>query len=42
MNEEEIFALSPTSNIQKPINKAGTLFDVIAKKLLSQMVSFFL
>jgi len=45
MNQEEIFALSPGANIQKPISKAskaGTLFDVIAKKLLSQMASLFL
>jgi hypothetical protein len=42
MNEEEIFALSPAANIQKPISKARTLFDVIAKKLLSQMMGFYL
>jgi len=42
MNEEKILALSPGANIQKPVSQAGTPFGVIAKKLLSQMASFFL
>jgi len=42
MNNEEIFALSPGANIQKPVSEAGTLFDFISKKLLSQMMGFFL
>ena len=42
MHEKDIFTWKPCANVQKTVGKAGASFNVILKKLLSQMAYLFL